>query len=107
MLETRPRLLIHSQVLAMDIAGAPQAERDEPGSGGCVGEAIDQDEPAHLAIVVIRSEGGGLDGCQVAKPDLIERACLRCMLAESVDIKAMLERGDTGRHRLCTNLEKI
>ena len=50
-------LLVHVQRLPMDIGGAHQREIDHAGADRGVGEAVDQDEAAGVAIVAIGIEG--------------------------------------------------
>ena len=65
--------LVHVQRLPMDIGGAAQAEIDHAGADRGVGEAVDQDEAAGIAIVAIGIEGQRLGQGEIGIADFVER----------------------------------
>ncbi len=53
-------ILVHVQGLPMDIGGAAQAEVDHAGADGGIGEAVDDDKAAGIAIVLVGIKGDRL-----------------------------------------------
>ena len=51
------RRLVHVERLPVDVGGAAQREVDEPHADRVVGEAVDDDEAAEIAVLVIGREG--------------------------------------------------
>ena len=91
----------------MDVAGPAQAKGDHPGPGRFVGEAVDQDKGAGVAVDHIGIERHWRGGRQVAEPDLVEAEGLVGQMRQGFDIDAVLERGNRGRHGAGANLEQI
>ena len=66
-------LLVHVQRLPMDIGGAAQAEIDHAGAHRGIGETVDQDKAAGVAIVAIGVEGQRLGQGEIGIAHLVER----------------------------------
>ena len=94
-LQLRARLFVHVQRLPMDIGGAPEAEIDHARAHRGIGEAVDQDEAAHVAIVAIGIEGQRLRQREIAVADFIERKRLAGHMFQRIDIDHVLQ----ARHR--------
>ena len=88
------RLLVHVQRLPMHIGRAAQAEIDHARADRGVGEAVDQDEAAGVAIVAIGIEGDGLGQREIAVADFVQRQRLGRQMIERVDVDLVLELGD-------------
>ena len=93
-LQLRMRLARHRQALAMDIGRAPEPVGDHAGAGGLVGQPVDQDERAGVAIVEIWIVGDRHGGREIAETDLVEVEPLGGELVVGVDVEPMLEVGD-------------
>ena len=106
-LSARARLAGYRQVVAMDIGRAAQAVGDHARRRGFVGEAVDQDEGAGLAVVGIGIEGDRHRRREIAEADLVERQRLGGELLQRVDVDAMLQFGDRRGRRLGADLHEI
>ena len=74
----------------MDIGRATQTEVDHAGAGGRVGEAVDENERAGLAILRVRVERDRRRGREVAQADLVERQRARRDVLQRIDIDLVL-----------------
>ena len=73
------------------------ARRRSCRAGGAVGEAVDQDEGAGRAVLVVGVERDRLAGGEVAEADLVQREPARGVFLERVDVDAVPDRGDGAR----------
>ncbi len=79
------RRLVDVERLPVDVLGAAQGEAQHPGADRVVGDAIDEDEPAGVAVHLVRIEGDRRDRArQLADADLVElerrgRQCSRLL----------------------------
>ena len=112
----RPRAdLGHVERLPMHVGGAAQGEIDEPHADRVVGEAVDDDEAAKLAVLVIGRKGDRRAEIEIAHADLVERQRLGRHMFERVDVDLVFgaferavdgagadldEIGAAGQHRL-------
>src|SRR5712671_1066671 len=91
----------------MQITGPAQAEGDHPGSRRFVGEAVDQDKSAGLAADRIRIKSDVHGGGEIAEPDLVQAEGLVRQMRQRIDVDAVLERGNGGRHGTGPDLQQI
>jgi hypothetical protein len=70
----------------MDVRGAAQREGDHAAGDGGVGHPVDQDEPAHLAIVGVRLECDGAIERKIAERDLVEVEMLGGEVLERIHV---------------------
>ena len=78
--------LVHVERLPMDVGGAAQGEIDQPHADRVVGEAVDDDEAAEMAVLVIGREGDGAVEIEIADADLVEAQRLRRDMLQRVDV---------------------
>ena len=100
-------LFVHVQRLPMHIGGAHQREINHAGADRGVGEAVNQDETAGVAIVAIGVEGQGLGQRKVGIADFVQRQGFGGMAVERVDVNLVLEARHCGRHRCGPDLQQI
>ena len=50
------RALVDLDRLPVDVVGASQREVEQPGADGVVGQPVDDDESAHVAVLDVRIE---------------------------------------------------
>ena len=100
-------LLVHVQRLPMNIGGAHQREIDHAGAHRGIGEAVDQDEAAAVAIILVRIERQGLGQGEIAIADFVQRQGLARQMLQIVDIDFVLQRRYRRRHRGGAQLEQI
>ena len=91
----------------MNIGGAPQTEIDHPRPDRGIGETVDQDEAAHIAIVAIGIEGQRLRQREIAIADFVQRQRLAGQMLQRVDIHLVLQRRYRDRHGGGGQLEQI
>ena len=88
----------------MDVRRAAEREADHAGGDRLVGEAVDQDDAARVAVLRIGVEGDRLGGRQIDHADLVQLQHLGSVVLKRVDIEAVFEighlRGNRARHRL-------
>ena len=90
-LEVGARVLVHVERLPMDVGCPAQAVADHAGGDRRIGEAVDQDERAGRAVVVIDVEGDRLRQRQVAEADIVESERLGRERLEALDVDMVLE----------------
>ena len=83
----------------MDVGRTAQGEIDEPHADRVVGEAVDEDEAAKVAVLVIGRKGDGCVKIEIADADLVELERLRRHVLERVDVDLVFR---TVRARRCT-----
>ena len=88
------RILVHVERLPMDVGRAPQTEIDHAGADRRIGEAVDQDEAARVAVLVIGIEGDGLRRGDIAVADFVQMQGLAGQMVERVDVDLVLQFGD-------------
>src|SRR5215469_12060786 len=91
----------------MNVAGPAQPEGNHSGSRGFIGKAVDQDESAGVATNRVWIKSDRRRRRQIAEPDLVEPERSVCQMRQGLDIDAMLERGDGGRHGARSDFEQI
>ena len=91
----------------MHIGGPHQRKIDHAGADGGVGEAVDQDKAAGIAVLAIRIEGQRLGKGDIHITDLIQRQCPARQMVQGVDIDLVLEGRDLGWRRGGAQLQKI
>ncbi len=84
-----------------------QAEVDHAGGDGGVGIAVDEDERAGGAVVLVAVEGNRLGERQVGEADVVERQGLGGERLEAVDVDLMLELAHRGADGAGAGLEQI
>jgi hypothetical protein len=87
-------VLVDLHRLPVDVVRPTQGVADHAGAHGVVGEPVDDDEAAHVAVVVVRVEGHRLVEGEVAHADLVELEGLGRDVLERVDVHAYF-RSDT------------
>ena len=92
-------LRVHVERLPMDVGRAPETELDHAGADRRIGEAVDDDETAGVAIFAIGIEGEGFGCREIAIADLVELERARRDVLERVDVDLVLERRDLTRRR--------
>ena len=107
MLERGMRFAADRGAMPMHVGRAPEPMGDHPRGRGLVGRPVDEDEGAGRAVVGIGVEGDRHGRCDVAEPDLVEVELLRRELVEIVDVEAVLELRDLGRHGARADLHQI
>src|SRR6516225_2929388 len=100
-------MLVHGERLPMDVSRAAQAVADHAGGDGRVGEAVDQDEGAGLAIVLVNVESDRLGEREIAEADVVEIERLCGKRLEALDVDMMLELAHRRIDRARTGLEEI
>ena len=73
--------------------GAPEREADHAGGDGRVGEAVDQDEAAGVAVLLIGVEGDRRGGRDVDEADLVQLQHLRRRCARACRRRAVFQLG--------------
>ena len=74
----------------MDVLRAAQRKVQQARADRCVGHAVDQDEAAGVAVLVVRVERDRLVERQVADADLVEFERLGRQVLERVDVDLVL-----------------
>src|SRR5450759_2793474 len=87
-------LLVDLDRLPVDVLRTAQRKVQETGGDRVVGQAVDQDEAAGIAIFRVRIEGNRLVEMQVAYADLVQMQRLRRQVFEGVDVDFVLRCGD-------------
>ena len=64
--------LVDLDGLPVDVVGTAQREVQQPGGDRGVGEAVDEDEPAHVAVLGVGVERDRAVEAEVADADLVE-----------------------------------
>ncbi len=101
------RGFVDQQALAMNVGCAAQPEADHARARGGVGEAVDQDERAGGAILLIGIKCHGHGGRQIAQPDLVQGKRLGGNVFQGVDVDLVLESGDARRHVLGADTHQV
>ena len=92
LLERRALGLADQQRLPMDVGAAAQPERDHAGADGVVGKAVDDDERAGLAVLLIGIEGDRSGRGEIAEADLVEAERVRGQMLARIDVDLVFER---------------
>ena len=82
-------------------------EIDHTGGDGFVGEAVDQDERAGVAVLRVRVERQRPRNRHVADADFVERQRLGGKLRQRVDVEPVFEVGNGRRHGRVIDLHQI
>ena len=90
----RPQRLVDVDRLPAHVGRAPQRVAQHPRADRVVGDAVDEDERARLAVVVVGVEGDRAVELEVADPDLVELELGRGEVLARVDVELVLERRD-------------
>ena len=106
-LDAGPRRLVHVERLPVDVLRAAQREMHQPGAHGRVGQAVDQDEAARIAVLGIRIERDRLIEREVADADLVQRERLRGEMLERVDVDLVLRLRDRRRDDFRADLHPV
>ncbi len=99
--------LVHIHGVSVDVAGPAQGELDHAGAHRLVGEAVDQDEGAGLALILVRIKGDGPRGRERADADFVQLERLARLFLEAVDVQLVLEGRDGYGRDLSAGLEQI
>jgi hypothetical protein len=94
-LQLGPGLPRDVERLPVDVLRAPQREVHQARADGVVGEPVDQDEPAKVAVVLVGLEGDGPIELEAAHADVVQLELLRRDVLERVDVDLVLERRQT------------
>ena len=99
---------------AVDVDGLPvhvlraaQGKVQHAGAHGVVGEAVDHDEAAQVAVLRIGFEHHRLIQVQVAHADLVQLQRARGQVLQRVDVDLVLGLCHRRAHRACAELEQI
>ena len=84
--ERGARLLVHIDGLPVDVGGAPQGEVDDAHADGAVGEAVDDDEAAEVAVLAVGGERHRLAEIEIAHADLVQFEGLGGDVLQGVDV---------------------
>ena len=106
-LERGTRRLVDVDVLYVDIVGAAQRELQHPGAHGLVGQPVDQDEAAGVAVLGVGVESNRLVELELADADLVQLELLCGEMLERVDVDLVLERRDRRGHGLRADLQQV
>ena len=89
-LERRARRLVDVERLPVDVGGAPQREADHARADGLVGEPVDQDEAAGVAVRRRRDRRrSARSSCEVADADLVQLERLRGQRARACSTSSL------------------
>ena len=99
--------LADQERLPVDIGAAPQPEGDHAGADRMIGEAVDDDERAGAAILVVGIEGDREARRQVADRDVVELERRRGEMLAGVDVDLVFDRGDRHRRGLGADAAQI
>ena len=91
----------------MDVGGAAEREVDHAGRDRRVGEAVDQDEAAGVAVLGIGVEGDRLGGREVDEADLVQLQHLRGDVLERIDVEPVFQLRHLHRHGARHALQQI
>ena len=86
--------LVDVDRLPAQVGRAPQRVAQHPRADRVVGDAVDEDERARLAVVVVGVEGDLAVELEVADPDLVELELGRGEVLARVDVELVLQRRD-------------
>ena len=94
------RGLVDLERLPVDVGARGAAPKSiMPGADRGVGEAVDQDEAARVAVLGVGIEGDRLGRVEIAEADFVELQRLAGDVLERVDVDLVLELGDRGGRR--------
>src|SRR4051812_16219625 len=91
-LDRRARRAIDRKVLGMDVVRAAQREVQHARADGLIGEAIDDDKAAGVAVMRIRIERDRLVELELANADFVQLELLRRDMLERIHIDPVLHR---------------
>src|SRR5271166_1840796 len=69
--QSRPLFSSDCQRLPMDVAGPAQTEADHPGTGGLVGQPVNQYEGSGISVLSIRVKSDRGGGREIAEPNIV------------------------------------
>ena len=91
----------------MDVLAAAQSKVQHAGRHRAVGDPVDEDEAAEVAVLGIGIKGdGGVEG-EVADPDLVELQPLGGQVLHGVDVDLVLGLGDRGADGAGADLQQV
>ena len=105
--QCRARRFVDFERLPVNIGGTSQSKRDHSAPDGCVIEAIDQNEPAHLSVFRIRIEWRRPIKRDVAKADVIQIEMLGGDMFERIDADFVLQLGNLPVHDAGAGGDKV
>lgn len=106
-LDLGANLAVHIKALPRNVLRAAEAVVDDTGTERRIGDAVDQDEGAGLAVGRIGIERHRLVSRKGERPNLVELQRLGRALLKRVDVGAELEVGDGHRHLLRAELQQV
>src|SRR6266704_2829736 len=100
-------LFVYLDRLPVDVLRSPESEVQQACADRFVGEPIDQDKAARVAVLLVGIEGDYLIEIEIAYADFVQMQRLRREMLERVDVDLVLRRRD--RHADCfgSDLEQI
>lgn len=99
--------LVDFDRLPMNVFGAAEREMNQARADGAIGQAIDQDETAGVAVLNVGIKGNWLVEAQVADADLVELQRFRRQLFQGVDVDLVLDVGDGRQGELRADLDPV
>ncbi len=106
-LQRRARMFVHIERLPMNVLGTTQSEAEQARADRVIGDLVDQDEAAGLAIVRVGIERDRAIETQIADADLVELQLLRGQMLHRVDVHLVLRRRDAAGDGARAELDQI
>jgi hypothetical protein len=104
-LEVAARLGGHVECLPVHVLAASERELQHAGGHGGVGQPVNQDEAAHVAVGLVGVERDGAVGGDRAHANLVEPECFGGQVLERVDVDRVFRGRQGGAHRGGAELE--
>ncbi|MNV56100.1 hypothetical protein D3C71_1483690 [compost metagenome] len=101
------RLFVNVNRLPVDVLRATQGKVQESGADRIVGQAVNHDETAGIAIFLVGIKCDWLIKAQVADADFIQVQCLGGEVLERIDVDLVFRCRAGGRHGLGADLQQI
>ncbi len=102
-----PSDLVDLDGLPVDVVGPAQGEVQQPGGDGGVGEPVDEDEAAHVAVLDVGVERDRSVEAEVADADLVELEGPGRGVLQRGDVDLVLGVGHCGGDRAGAELEQV
>ena len=99
-LQLGARLLVDVERLPVHVLRAAQREVQQAGADRVVGDAVDQDEPAEIAVLARRARRRRPTELETAHADVVELELLGRDVLQRVDVDLVLQRRH-GRRTVC------
>ena len=103
----RARLLVDVRRLPVDVLRPPQGEVQQAGADRVVRQAVDQDEAAGVAVLLVGVEGDRAVHGDVAHADLVQLQPLGGEMLQSIDVDPVLRMGDRRGDGLRPDLQPV